>query len=75
MEIAVSIWAEDLLQGTKECCMTAYFTFVALDENMRPKKVPPLLLQNDMERAEYEAGKQRVAARKANPQVCWLPLY
>lgn len=26
MEVAVSIEAEDLLQGTKECCMTAYFT-------------------------------------------------
>ena len=75
MEIAVSIFAEDLMQGTKECCMTAFFTFVALDENMRPKKVPPLQLQNDMEKIEFEEGKKRVADRKANPQVCWIPLY
>lgn len=73
MEIAVSLYAEDLLQGTKECCLTAFFTFVALDENMRPKRIPQLLLQNDVEKAEFELGKQRVAERKANPQVCWLP--
>jgi len=75
MEIAVSIYAEDLLQGTKECCMTAFFTFVALDENMRPKRIPQLILQNDLEKIEFEEGKKRVAERKANPQVCWLPLY
>lgn len=75
MEIAVNIDAEDLLQGTKECSMTAYFTFVALDENMKPKKIPPLILQNDLERSEFEEGKKRVTERKANPQVCWIPLY
>lgn len=75
MEIAVSIEAEDLLQGTKECCMTAYFTFVALDMNRRPQKVPPLILLNDAEKAEFEAGRQRSQERKANPQVCWLSLY
>lgn len=75
MEIAVSIYAEDLLQGTRECCMTAFFTFVALGEDMRPKKIPPLALQNELERIEFEQGKQRVLDRKANPQVCWLPLY
>lgn len=75
MEIAVNIDAEDLLQGSKNCCMTAYFTFVALDENMRPQKIPPLILENETEKLEYEEGKKRVAERKANPQVCWIPLY
>ncbi|SHH02421.1 Acyl-CoA hydrolase [Thermosyntropha lipolytica DSM 11003] len=75
MEVAVSLEAEDLLQGTKECCMTAYFTFVALDMNRRPQKVPPLILLNDMEKEEFEAGKRRSQERKANPQACWLSLY
>lgn len=75
MEIAVSIDAEDLLQGTKQCCMTAYFTFVALGSDMKPTLVPSLILENEVEKQEYEAGKLRVHARKANPQVCWMPLY
>ncbi len=75
MEIAVSIDAEDLLQGTKQCCMTAYFTFVALGSDMKPTMVPPLILENEVEKQEYEDGKVRVQQRKANPQVCWMPLY
>ncbi|MGE5389449.1 MAG: acyl-CoA thioesterase [Deltaproteobacteria bacterium] len=75
MEIAVSIDAEDLLQGTKQCCMTAYFTFVALGQDMKPCLVPTLILENEVEKQEYEAGKVRVQQRKANPQVCWMPLY
>ena len=75
MEIAVSIDAEDLLQGTKQCCMTAYFTFVALGSDMKPTMVPQLILENEVEKQEYEAGKIRVQERKANPQVCWMPLY
>lgn len=76
MEIAVSIDAEDLLQGTKQCCMTAYFTFVALNpEDMRSTRVPSLILENDLEREEFEAGRLRSQERKANPQVCWMSLY
>lgn len=75
MEIAVNIDAEDLLQGTKQCCMTAYFIFVALDENMQPTELEPLTLINEIERQEFETGKNRMAARKENPKVCWIPLY
>ena len=75
MEIAVTIDAEDLMEGTKQCCMTAYFIFVALDENMQPKQLEPLVIQNQAERIEYEAGQDRMAARKESPRVCWLPLY
>lgn len=75
MEIAVSIDAEDLMQGTKVCCLTAYFTFVALDEKLRPKRVPALILSNDIERDNFEAGRLRSLERKATPKVCWIPLY
>ncbi len=76
MEIAVNIEAEDLLQGTKQCCMTAYFIFVALDQaTMTPKTIPQLDLVNEIERQEFEAGKARMQERKESPRVCWLPLY
>lgn len=76
MEIAVNIEAEDLLQGTKSCCMTAYFIFVALDEKtMTPKTIPQLNLLDEAEKQEFEAGRARMKERKESPRVCWLPLY
>ncbi len=76
MEIAVNIEAEDLIQGTKQCCMTAYFIFVALDQaTMSPKSIPQLNLLDEAEKQEFEAGKARMKERKESPRVCWLPLY
>lgn len=75
MEIAVSIEAEDIMKGTKQCCMTAYFIFVALDENRQPKEVAPIILENESERQEFEAGQARMTRRKETPRVCWMPLY
>lgn len=76
MEIAVSIEAEDLLHGTKQCCMTAYFIFVALDQQtMSPKMIPPLALEDEAERQEFEVGKARMKERKESPRVCWISPY
>ncbi len=76
MEIAVSIEAEDLMSGNRQCCMTAYFIFVALDEiTMTPIAIPQLQLVNAAEKMEFEAGRQRMQERKESPKVCWLPLY
>jgi len=76
MEIAVSIEAEDFINETTECCMTAYFVFVAIDaETMKSKEVPQLELLSDAERAEFAAGEQRMQDRRDTPRACWLPLY
>ena len=37
---------------------------VALDENKNPVKVPELIIDNDEDREEYEAGKKRYELRK-----------
>lgn len=76
IEIAVNIEAEDLLQGTKQCCMTAYFIFVALDETtMTPKRIPQLELLDEAEKQEFEAGRVRMQERKESPRICWLSPY
>lgn len=75
LEVAVSITAEDLYTGEMECCMTAYFTFCAVDTDMRPQAIPPIVLTNETEKNLFEAGRQRMEARKQNPRACWLPLY
>ena len=40
MEVGVKVVAEDGIKNTKNHTVTAYLTFVALDHNLKPVKVP-----------------------------------
>jgi acyl-CoA hydrolase len=60
METRVVVNAEDVLSGEITHTNTAYFVYVALDEQGKPTPVPPLLLESDLERERYE----RAAARQ-----------
>lgn len=75
MEVRVNIDAEDLLAGEKKCCMTAYFVFVALDMEMKPVQLEPLIFENEMERRIAEEAKARMQKRKEIPKVCWTSFY
>jgi acyl-CoA hydrolase len=44
MEIGVKVFSENVLTGERKHTTTAYVTFVAIDENGRPRPVPPLIL-------------------------------
>ena len=59
MEIGVKIEAEDLLKGTKRHTASAYLTFVALDENGKPTKVPRIIPQTLEEKRRYDEAKKR----------------
>ena len=60
MEIGVRTEKENILTGQIDHTASAYLTFVALDENGRPKQVPPLILQNQEEiRRNREARSRR----------------
>jgi len=60
MEIRVDVESENLLSGERRHTSTAYVTFVAIDPvTRRPIAVPPLLLETDEERAEFERGRTR----------------
>lgn len=63
MEIRVDTFVEGL-DGYKRAINHAYVVVVALDENDKPTKVPPLHIETDQERAEWEAGKKRFELRK-----------
>jgi acyl-CoA hydrolase len=59
MEIQVTVTAEHVLKGIKWEALTAYFIFVALDEDGKAIGVPPLITITDEERRLYDAGEER----------------
>lgn len=63
MEVCVRSYVENL-DGMRRLINKAYFVMVALDENEKPVKVPGLILENDYEKEEWEAGKKRYKLRK-----------
>ena len=65
MEICVKTYVESL-NGARRLINKAYVIMVALGEDEKPVRVPPILPETDEEKAEFEAGKARSAARKAS---------
>jgi uncharacterized protein (TIGR00369 family) len=59
MEIGVRVEAEDLKAATVRHTASAYLTFVALDEEGRPRTLPPLILESDEDRRRCEAAQRR----------------
>jgi acyl-CoA hydrolase len=63
MEIGVRVVAENSHTGESRHVVSAYFTFVGLDENNRPASVPPVAPQTEAEKRRYQAAEVRRAAR------------
>lgn len=59
IETKIEVWAENLPTKTKYQCNSAYYTFVALDSNSKPKKVQPIHPQTPDEQAEFDKAIQR----------------
>ena len=60
MEVGVRVEAEVPVTGDTRHVASAYLTFVALDDERKPKTVPPLLVSTDEEkRREREAHARR----------------
>lgn len=63
METRVVVTAENVITGEVTHTNTAYFVYVALDEDGRPVPVPPLILETEEEKARFERAAQRQALR------------
>ncbi len=61
MEIGARVETEDLLTGRKTHLASAYLTFVALDDNKKPVKVPPLKLITE---EDFRRNKEANARKK-----------
>lgn len=59
MEIHLSVWGEDLLHQYRYESNEAYFTFVALDPNNKPRPIPQLIPETPEEIKLFESALRR----------------
>ncbi len=59
MEIHLKVWGEDMTQQYRYKSNEAYYTFVALDPNRKPRTVPQLVPENDEEKKLFDGALRR----------------
>ncbi len=59
MEVEVQVFSENPLSGKRMKTSTAFLTFVALDKDGRPAKIPPLIAETQEEKSRYRAALRR----------------
>ena len=59
MEVHMNVWGEDVLHQYKYKSNEAYYTFVALDPNGKPRTVPQLVPQTEEEKKLFEGALRR----------------
>ena len=59
MEVHLQVWGEDTIQQYKYKSNEAYYTFVALDPNYRPRKVPQLTPETEEETKLFDGALRR----------------
>jgi acyl-CoA hydrolase len=66
MEIGCKVEAAGIGGGSKRHIVSAYLTFVAMDETGKPRVVPELVPESEAERHRYEEAALRRASRLAH---------
>jgi uncharacterized protein (TIGR00369 family) len=69
LECGVRVEAENPISGRSVHAATAYFVFVALDDDGRPRGVPPIAVETEIERRRQHAAKLRRAARMQHKEA------
>ncbi|HWJ78649.1 MAG TPA: acyl-CoA thioesterase [Niallia sp.] len=64
MEVFVKVISENLRTGERKLAATSFLTFVALDDNGRPTRIPQIVPQSEEEIMLYNTAEQRVKMRK-----------
>ncbi len=64
MEIGIRVEAENIRERTSRHVMTCYFTMVAVDEQGRPRKIPPVSVETEDDRRRWTAAQLRRRYRK-----------
>ncbi len=64
MEIGVKVLAEHYKTGEQKHILSAYFTFVAVDEHRKPVKVPQVISETKLEKRRFREAELRRENRK-----------
>ena len=72
MEVFIDVWMEDRFTGERTKANEGIYTFVAVDKNGKPTKIPELVPETELEKERYKAALRRkqlslVVAGKMNP--------
>ncbi|HSX12120.1 MAG TPA: acyl-CoA thioesterase [Rhabdochlamydiaceae bacterium] len=63
MEIGLKVFAEDYKTMKRRHIFSAYFTFVALDDRLKPSDVPPVIPETEEEKRRYKEAEARRSHR------------
>jgi Acyl-CoA hydrolase len=69
LEIGVRVESEELETGTKTHTSSAYLVFVALDDEGKPRPVPPLIAETEEEQRRQREAKIRRETRIAHREA------
>lgn len=64
MEVGVRVEAENVFTGEIRHTASAYLTYVSLDENGKPKPLPPLIPETEEDKRRNNEAQARKQARK-----------
>ncbi len=59
MEIYADVWKENRKTGERTLVNYGIYTFVAVDENGKPTKVPPLIPESALEKERFDSALRR----------------
>src|SRR6188474_116340 len=59
MEVHLNVWGEDAIHQYKYKSNEAYYTFVALEPNGKPRPVPPLVPESEDEKKLFDGALRR----------------
>ncbi len=65
LELGARVEAEDPKTGEVRRAVSAYLTYVALDDDNKPKKVPPLILETEEDHRRNREAQERRRLRLA----------
>lgn len=59
MEIGIKVIAENLKEKSVRHTNTCFFTMIAVDDDGKPTKVPPLVLNTEEQRGRWKSAEKR----------------
>ena len=59
MEVRIDVWAENIHSGTRVRSNEAYYTFVAIDADVKTVPVPELMPESELEKKLFDGALRR----------------